>query len=97
MALTFSSLTEQTAGHKRKITGLLAITAGGGTVTAAALGLTQLDTFDAKPTGGYVFDFVPSTGVLTARYADYDAVADGVLIAHGAAAVSNIPVEAEGY
>ncbi len=97
MAVSFSNVEHNTAGAKRKVTAVMAITTGSETITAAPLGLTQLDSFRAEPTGGYVFDFVKSTGVLTARYADYDAVADGVLIAHSAASVSNIAVEAEGY
>lgn len=96
MALTFSSLDTQLIGNKYRVTGLMTVSAGGGTVAPVDLGLSQLDRFRADPQGGYVPQFVPDTGVLSMLFGDYDNVADGVLIADGSAAASDIPFEAEG-
>lgn len=97
MALTFTNLDRTLLGNKWRVTGDLAITSGGGTVTAAALGMDTVEEFMAESTGGYVFQYVPSTGVLSALYGDYDAGVDGALIANTSASVSNIPFTAVGY
>jgi hypothetical protein len=53
---------------------------GGEPVTAAQFGLAAIDDVIVTDGGGYDVSYVPSTGKLLVRYADYDAVADGKLI-----------------
>ena len=52
----------------------------------------------AQGTSGYVFSWNPATDKLTVRFADYDATADGALIATTAAiAAQTIQVEVIGW
>lgn len=97
MALTFTELHKEPVGSRYRVTGLMSITSGGGTLTAADVQLDSIVDFHARPQGGYVFDWIKSTGVIAAKYGDYDAVADGVLITDASASQSNIPFEAWGY
>lgn len=96
MALTFSSLTYEVTGSKWKVSGLAALTSGGGTVTAAALGLDRVNEFRAQPSSGYIYQYVPSSGLLSAMFGDYNNANDAVFIADATAAPSNVPFEAVG-
>lgn len=96
MAITFSNISYDTDGSRKKVYASMAITSGTGTVTPAALGLTQIDSFEARPTGGHVFQYTPSTGVVLAMFGA-DATTGGVLLNNGSASLTNIPVEAVGY
>ena len=53
---------------------------GGEAITAAQFGLAAIDDVIVTNGGGYVVSYIPSTGKLLVRYADYDAVADGALV-----------------
>jgi len=77
MALTFSNLQYEYVSDRIRVRGTIVMTAGGGTVTAADLGLSIVDEFRADPAEGYVMQY--SSGSLLAMYGNYDA-ADGPLI-----------------
>lgn len=53
---------------------------GGEPLTAANLGLNTLEFVLVEPAGGYAFEYDHANAKIIARYADYDAVADGALI-----------------
>lgn len=96
MALTFSNLEYEVSGSKVRVSGLAAMTSGGGTVSPAALGLDVVDAFRAQPSSGYIYQYVPSTGVLAAMFGDYNNASDAVFIADTSATPSDVPFEAVG-
>lgn len=73
MALTLSSVTNDSTGNGRLVTGSIAFGSsyptGGESLTARTVGLSVIDTINVWPRAGYTFDYNSSTAKLLA-YAD---------------------------
>ena len=107
--VTYTMQKESVMGDSRKMNKVklvfgnatLTVGAGGVPLTAGKLGCpTNIDSVKVidQGTSGYVFSYNQASGKLTVRFADYDAVADGALIAYtGAIAAQTIYVEVIGW
>lgn len=104
MALTISNLVTERVGRGKQSRCVVALDSsyptGGESLTAAQLGLTDIQTLNAASSGGYTFEYDDTNAKLKAYYGDNNNASDGALIevpnATDLSAVTNVQVLATG-
>jgi len=107
--VTYTLLKARTEGDSTKVNivqvafgnGALTVGSGGVPLTNAKMGcpttVNSVKVID-QGTSGYVFNYNKATGKLVVLFADYDAVADGALVAYtGAIAAQTLQLEVVGW